>query len=372
MRSRPHGRVFNFSAGPANIPVPVLEEARDHLINYKGCGSSVMEMSHRSQEFLDIIENAENKLRNCLGVPDNYSVLFLQGGASLQFSMIPLNLSNKNKTVDVIQTGNWTKKATKEIEKISSVNIVASSEGDNFLRLPKIEEFNFSNNASYVHMASNNTIFGTQMQKFPNTGKIPLVVDMSSDILSRQIDVSDFGLIFAGAQKNLGPSGITLVIIRNDLLERTPQEIPIFLQYDTHKKAKSLYNTPPTFGIYILGLVVQWLLDQGGVQAIEKKNQKKASLLYEFIDKSDLYHCPIPIEDRSNMNVVFRIKATDNESQIERLEKKFIEKAQANFITNIKGHRSVGGFRASIYNAMPLDGINHLIGFMDGFSKEWA
>ena len=370
MSGQSHARVFNFSAGPANMPVSVLEEARDHLINYKGCGSSVMEISHRSQNFLDIIESAENNLRNCLNIPDNYSVLFLQGGASLQFAMIPLNLSDKDKTVDVIQTGSWTKKATKEIEKISSVNIVASSEKDNFLQLPKIEKSQFSDDAAYVYMASNNTIFGTQAKEFPNTGDIPLVADMSSDILSRQIDVSRFGLIFAGAQKNLGLSGVTLVIIRNDLLERTPQEIPIFLQYNTHVKAKSLYNTPPTFGIYILGLVLQWLIDGGGIQKIEKRNQEKASLLYSVIDKSSFYHCPIPAEDRSNMNVIFRIQATDDSSHIAKLEKEFVEKAQKNYITNIKGHRSVGGLRASIYNAMSLDGIHHLINFMEDFSKE--
>ena len=368
MQTQPYQRIFNFSAGPANMPVPVLEKARDELLNYRDSGCSVMEMSHRSEEFLTIIQEAEKNLRDCLGIPDGYSVLFLQGGASLQFCMVPLNLSNKDKTVDVIQTGSWTKKATKEIQKISQVNIAASSEEDNFLRLPKKEEMRFLDDSAYVHIASNNTIFGTQMKVFPDTGDVPLVADMSSDILSRKINISRFGLIFAGAQKNLGPAGVTLVIIRNDLMERTPQEIPIFLQYSTHAKANSLYNTPPTFGIYILGLVLEWVKSGGGLDEIEKNNQEKSNLLYKAIDESDFYSCPIPAEDRSNMNVVFRIREGHDDS--ETIEKKFAQEAKEEGIINIKGHRSVGGLRASIYNAMPLQGIQHLVDFMDRFAKK--
>ncbi len=371
VESQPYQRVFNFSAGPAGIPVPVLEEARDQLLNYQNHGCSVMEMSHRSKEFLAIIENTEKDLREYLKVPNNYSILFLQGGASLQFCMIPLNLSDQSKTVDIIQTGSWTKKATEEIKKISKINIVASSEKNNFLCLPKKEEFKFSDNPAYIHMASNNTIFGTQVRDFPKIQGIPLVADMSSDILSRPIDVSQFGLIFAGAQKNMGLSGVTLVIIRNDLLERTPNEIPLFLRYGTHVEAKSLYNTPPTFGIYILGLVLKWLKEQGGIEKIKIKNKEKAAFLYKAIDESSSYECPIPNEDRSDMNVVFHIKASDKNLEVKELEDSFVREAKENRIINIKGHRSIGGLRASLYNAMPLEGVHSLIQFMQDFSKKY-
>ena len=367
-----HNRAYNFSPGPAALPVEILEEVQEELLNYRNTGMSVMEMSHRSKEFLHIIEQAEEDIRQILNVPHDHSVIFLQGGASLQFCMVPMNLASAQDTVDVIQTGSWTKKATKEIMKISKVHIAASTENENFARLPKLEELNFSEEAAYVHIASNNTIFGTQMHDFPDTKGIPLVADMSSDILSRKINMADFGLIFAGAQKNLGPAGLALIIIRNDLLDRTPENIPIYLQYKTHVESRSLYHTPPTFTVYMLGLTLRWIKQKGGLEKIELMNQEKARTLYGAIDSNDFYYCPVKEKsDRSFMNVVFRIKGASGEAEKEKLEKRFVEEAEKNGILNIKGHRSVGGLRASIYNAMTHEGINHLVGFMENFSQEY-
>ena len=367
-----YNRVYNFSPGPSMIPTEVLEKAREELLNYQNSGMSVMEMSHRSREFMHMMEQAEADVRDILNVPDNYSVIFLQGGASLQFCMVPMNLSNSQKTVDVIQTGSWTKKAAKEIARISKVHIVASTEDENFARLPRTEELKFSKEAAYVHIASNNTIFGTQMNDFPDTKDVPLVADMSSDILSRKINISKFGLIFASSQKNLAPAGVVLVIIRNDLLEKAPKNIPIFLQYKTHVESRSLYHTPPTFMIYMLGLTLQWIKKEGGLEGIERRNQEKARILYDAIDSNDLYYCPVKEKgDRSIMNVVFRIQKASEDPEKERLENIFFEEANKKGITNIKGHRSVGGLRASIYNAMPQGGVHHLVGFMEEFSKKY-
>jgi len=358
-------RVFNFSAGPAVLPVPVLEKARDEMLSYKGCGMSVMEMSHRSKEYLDIITRAEAGLRQLLGVSDDYAVLFLQGGASLQFSMVPMNLYVEGKPVDIIHSGMWTKKAITEHKKLCPFRLAASTEAENFLRLPRMDEIQLSGDASYVYMCSNNTIFGTQFKEFPQTGSVPLVADMSSDILSRPLDVSKFGLIFAGAQKNIGPSGVTVVIVRKDLAERAAESLPTMMQYRTHIKEGSMFNTPPTFAIYIALLVFEWMLENGGVSAMQKVNEQKAAILYDAIDATDFYTCPIPKADRSTMNVVFRIKGNNEE-----LEKKFIGEAEKNKLCTLKGHRSAGGLRASIYNAFPVEGVKALVDFMKDFANK--
>ncbi len=357
-------RVFNFSAGPAALPLPVLEKVQEELLNYKGSGMSVMEMSHRSPEFTEIIENAEANLRSILNISDDYAVLFLQGGASLQFSMVPMNLKQTERSVELIHTGSWTKKALTEHKKLTSVQVAATTEEDNFLRLPKPNEITLSGNASYVYMCSNNTIFGTQFKQFPETGNVPLVADMSSDILSRDFDVNQFGVIFAGAQKNLGPAGVCVVIIRKDLAERAPDQLPTYLQYRTHIDGKSLFNTPPTFTIYIMGLVLEWIEQQGGLKGLEKINEEKANILYEAIDQSSLFDAPVPKEDRSNMNVVFRANVED-----ENLQKEFLAEAGKRGLKNLKGHRSVGGFRASIYNAQTKEGVQTLIDFIKEFEK---
>ena len=351
-------RIVNFSAGPAAIPEAVLLEAQKDLFNYKGSGLSIMEMSHRSKEYDAVHEAAIADVKSLLNIPDNYTVLFLQGGASHQFAMLPMNLSN-NKAVDVIHTGSWTKKAIGELKKGYEFNIVASNEDDNHLILPDLTNTSFNDNTSYTHMCSNNTIFGTQFKTFPTYAKSPLVVDMSSDILSRELNVNDFGVIFAGAQKNIGPSGVTLVIIRDDLLESTPDNIPVYFNYQNHAKANSLYNTPPTFGIYMAGLAFKYLLDNGGLAEQEKHNQEKSSLIYGAIDSSDLFYCPVPESDRSPMNVVFRHKDHD-----EAIEKDFIARAKDAGFDGLKGHRSVGGLRASTYNAQTKQNIERFSEFI--------
>ena len=358
-------RIFNFSAGPAVLPEPVLIEAQKDLVNYKNCGMSVMEMSHRSKEFDEIILSAESGLREVMGIPENYAVLFLQGGASLQFAMIPYNLYIKGKPVDVLNTGVWTKKAINELKKLTEYRIAASTEDEGFRRVPRQDEIKINADASYVHMASNNTIYGTEYRTFPDTGDIPLVCDMSSDILSRPVDVSKFGLIFAGAQKNIGPSGVVIVIIRKDLADRCDKKLPTMLQYRTFIEERSLYNTPPTFSIYIISLVMNWLKSIGGVKAIEKINQNKAGLLYEAIDASNYYYCPVKKDSRSSMNVIFRING-DRED----LEQKFVKEAKSVGLSGLKGHRLTGGLRASIYNAHPVEGVKALISFMEKFQKE--
>lgn len=368
--SQKYNRVYNFSAGPAALPVEVLEQARDELLNYKDSGMSVMEMSHRSAEFTEIIQKAEAGVRELLKVPEEYAVLFLQGGASLQFSMVPMNLAGPNGKVALVQTGSWTEKAAKEIEKICALEIVASTKDSNYSKLPSLNDIAVPDGASYLHMCSNNTIFGTEFAEFPKGLRVPLVCDMSSDIMSRPIDVSQFGVIFAGAQKNLGPSGVTLVIIRKDLAEKAAKTLPTMLQYRTHIEKESLYNTPPTYAIYILGLVLQWVKSKGGLESIEKVNIEKANLLYDAIDSNPFYMCPVQKEARSRMNVVFRVAGADKDEKKAELESLFVKEASAAGLKTLKGHRSVGGLRASIYNAMPLEGVQALVDFMRDFASK--
>ena len=358
-------RVFNFSAGPSALPLAVLERAKEELTDFRGCGMSVMEMSHRSKEFTGIIEEAEARFRRILGISDDYAVLFLQGGASLQFAMIPSNLYIEGQPVDILHTGSWTKKAIAEHKKLSKYTVVASGEDGNFLRLPKLSDIQLNPNASYLYLCSNNTIFGTQFKAFPETNEVPLVADMSSDILSRALDVSKFGLIFAGAQKNLGPSGVAVVVIRKDLAERASEDLPTMMQYRTHIKAGSLYNTPATFGIYMIGLVLEWIENEGGLSEIQKRNEQQAGTLYDAIDSNEFFYCPVPESDRSPMNVVFRITGDRDD-----LEKTFVDEAKKAGLWNLKGQRSVGGLRASIYNAQTMEGIQALVGFMTEFAKK--
>jgi len=357
-------RAFNFNAGPGALPQPVLERVRDELLDYRGTGMSVMEMSHRSPEFEEILARAEATLRRLLKIPDDYAVLFLQGGGSMQFTMVPMNLYLAGKPVDVLHTGMWTAKAIAELKKSTPYRVAASTEPDKFTRLPRKDEMVFAPDASYVYMATNNTIEGTQWKSVPGTGEVPLVADMSSDIASRPIDVLRFGLIFAGAQKNLGPSGVTVVILRRDLAERADKNLPTLLQYRTHVKERSLYHTPSTFGVYVVGLVLEWLEAQGGVDAIEKRNEAKAKLLYDAINAGAFYTCPVEMESRSRMNVVFRV-AGGNEV----VEEKFARAAAVAGIEGIKGHRSVGGMRASLYNAVTLEAVEALVSFMSEFQR---
>ena len=363
--SKTTSRVFNFNAGPGALPLPVLERIRGELLDWRGSGMSVMEMSHRSPEFESIIAAAEQKFRSLLGVSDDYAVIFLQGGGSMQFTMAPMNLCLPGKPVDVLHTGMWTAKAIGELKKGVLHNIAASTEAEKFARLPGKDEIKLSPDASYVHMCTNNTIEGTQWSAPPETGNVPLVADMSSDIASRQIDVKGYGVIFAGAQKNLGPSGVTVVIIRKDLAERADKNLPTVLQYRTHIKEKSLYHTPPTFAVYIVGLVLEWIESAGGVPAIEKRNAAKAKLLYDTIESSSgFYHCPVENRSRSKMNVVFRVGGGD-----ESLEKQFAGEAAAARLVGTPGHRAVGGMRVSLYNAVTLEAVEALTSFMREFHR---
>ncbi len=358
-------RVVNFSAGPAALPVPVLERARDEMLNWRGSGMSVMEMSHRSKEFDAILAHAEAGVRKHLGVPDSHAVLFLQGGASQQFAMVPMNLALKDRPVDVLHTGAWTKKAIEELEHTAPYRLAATGEPVKFRRLPTAQEIRLDPEASYVHLCSNNTIEGTQWRTFPNAGEVPLAADMSSDILSRRIDAAKFGLIFAGAQKNLGPAGVTIVVIRKDLAERADRTLPAILQYRVHLEHGSRYNTPPTYAIYLVGLVMDWIEAEGGVGALERRNEEKAALLYEALDQSGgFYTCPVEPEDRSRMNVVFRVKAGD-----EALEAQLLKDAKAAGLVELKGHRSVGGLRASLYNAQTLEGVKALVDVLKDFAR---
>jgi phosphoserine aminotransferase len=356
-------RVFNFSAGPAVLPVPVLEKAASEMLCYENSGMSVMEMSHRSKEFQNIIDGAEADLRKLMNIPDNYKVLFLQGGATTQFSMIPLNLF-KNKVVDFVNTGAWSKKAIAEAKRYGKVNVIASSEDKNFSYIPNLENLEISESADYVHIVQNNTIYGTKISNLPDTkGKI-LVSDMSSNILSEPINVSDFGLIFAGAQKNIGPAGTTIVIIREDLITEDYLECtPVMLQYKIHADKGSMYNTPPTYGIYMCGLVFKHLLATGGIKGMYQTNLKKANLLYDFLDSSKMFKGTVAKKDRSLMNVTFVTGSAD-------LDTKFIAEAKENDLVNLKGHRSAGGMRASIYNAMPYEGVKALVDFLKKFESE--
>ena len=356
-------RIYNFSAGPGILPKEVLLEAQKDLYSYKGEGLSVMEMSHRSKTYGEIITEAEKDVRTLLNIGDDYAVLFLQGGATLQFSMVPLNIMPPNNKADYINTGTWSKKAIKEAKRVGEINIAASSEDSNFNYIPKQDALKLTSDASYVHFTSNNTIYGTEFKTEPEVGDIPLVCDASSNILSKPIDVNKYGIIYAGAQKNMGPAGAALVIVKKSLLERSPETLHTYLNYNTHVEKGSMYNTPPTFTVYIMGLVYKWLLKNGGVEAMQKINEAKAKLLYDAIDNSDgFYKGAAAVEDRSLMNVTFNL-------QNEELEKKFIAEATAKDFSGLKGHRSVGGIRASIYNAFPTKGVEDLVQFMDDFKK---
>jgi len=356
-------RVFNFSAGPSVLPLEVLKEAQEQLLSYHGCGQSVMEMSHRSKEFEGIITEAEADLRDLISIPDNYKVLFLQGGGHLQFSMVPINLMTGSGKSDYIVTGTWAKKAAAEAKKFGDVRVVADSSDKNFTYIPKVSREDFRADADYVYICTNNTIFGSHFPYVPDTGDIPLVADMSSCFLSEEIDVSKYGLIWAGAQKNVAPAGVTIVIVREDLIGKAPENTPLYLDYKIHADKGSMYNTPPCWSIYIAGLVFKYLKSKGGVKAMHDLDVKKAAMLYDCIDSSDgFYTAPVAKEDRSLMNVVF---VTGNPE----LDAKFVAEARAEGMVNLKGHRSVGGLRASIFNAMPIEGVEALVDFMERFRK---
>ncbi|WP_182200163.1 3-phosphoserine/phosphohydroxythreonine transaminase [Paraliobacillus salinarum] len=358
-------RVYNFSAGPSMLPLPVLEKAQKELLNFQESGMSVMELSHRSSFFTNIITEAESLLRQLMSIPDNYKVLFLQGGASQQFAMVPMNLLIKNKKADFVHTGSWSKKAIAEAKKFGEVRTIASSEDENFSCIPKVHSSLIDQEADYLHITMNNTIEGTVFQDIPDAGSVPIVTDMSSNILSEEIDVSKFGLIYAGAQKNIGPAGLTVVIIREDLIGHAPSQTPTMLNYETHRDSGSLYNTPPTFAIYMAKLVFEWIQDLGGLKVMEKMNREKAALLYQCIDESILFTSPVAPEDRSLMNIPFVAANGDKD-----LEAKFINEAKKEGLETLKGHRSVGGMRASIYNAMPKEGVEKLVAFIRKFEQE--
>ncbi|HLG14832.1 MAG TPA: 3-phosphoserine/phosphohydroxythreonine transaminase [Blastocatellia bacterium] len=355
-------RIYNFAAGPAVLPLSVLEEAQRDLVALPGVGMSVLEISHRSKTFDEIIQGAEADIRKLANIPDNYHVLFLQGGASLQFSMAPMNILPAGGKADYIITGSWSKKAMKEAQKIGQITVAASTEAENFARIPGQHELKLDPEAAYVHVTTNNTIFGTEWKYDPDTGAVPMVADASSDIFSRPLDVTKYGLIYAGAQKNLAPAGVTLVIIRDDLLARSPKGMHTMLDYNTHAKEKSLYNTPPVFPIYIMRLVLKWLVGAGGLEAIGRRNEEKAKLLYDAIDASGFYRPHAKPDSRSLMNVTFRLPSED-------LEKEFVAEASKAGMSGLKGHRSVGGIRASIYNAFPREGIEALVSIMKEFER---
>jgi phosphoserine aminotransferase len=355
-------RIYNFSSGPAMLPLPVLEQVQRDLVALPGVGMSVMEISHRSATFEAIIGKAEAGIRRLAGVPDDYRVLFLQGGASLQFSMVPLNLLASGGTADYLMTGSWADKAAKEARRVGTVNETGSTKADGYRRIPTDAECEFTPGAAYVHMTSNNTIEGTQWHRLPAVGDAPLVSDASSDIFSRPIDIAGHGLVYAGAQKNLGPSGVTLVIIREDLLARSSGSLHTMLSYAVQAENGSLYNTPPTFGVYVLGLVVEWLLDLGGLAAIAEINERKAGKLYAELDRTGFWRPTAETASRSLMNVTFRLPT-------EELERAFVQESTAAGFDGLKGHRSVGGMRASIYNAFPEQGVDRLVEFMREFER---
>ena len=356
-------RIFNFAAGPAVLPLEVLEQAQRDLVALPGVGMSILEISHRSKPFDEIIQGCEADLRTLAGIPEGYHVLFLQGGASLQFSMVPMNLLPEGGSADYIVTGAWSQKAVKEARRVAGVKIAATAETEKFTRIPRQEELTLDPNAAYVHYTTNNTIFGTEWHHVPEVGSVPLVADMSSDIFSRPVAVSRFAMIYAGAQKNLAPAGVTLAIMRDDMVRRTPATLPTMLQYAVHAENKSLYNTPPVFAIYVMRLVMTWLLKNGGLDAIEKRNIRKADTLYREIDRTGFYRGHAQKDSRSRMNITFRLPS-------EELEKQFAKEATAAGLDGLKGHRSVGGLRASVYNAFPQAGVDALVQFMQAFEKK--
>lgn len=353
-------RVYNFSAGPSMLPVEVLERAQKEMLDCNGSGQSVMEMSHRSKEYQAIIDEAEALFREVMNIPDNYKVLFLQGGASTQFAMVPLNLGNKNKSADYVITGQWAKKAFAEAGRYLDAHAIASSADKTFSYLPKVDKSMLTPDADYVHITYNNTIYGTHYNTMPDFGDTTIVTDMSSCILSEEVDISKFGLIYAGAQKNMGPAGVTVVIVRDDLIGNAMDFTPTMLNYQTHADNGSMFNTPPTYGIYICKLVYEWIKNMGGVKVMHEKNVEKAKLLYDFLDNSKMFKGTVVPEDRSLMNVPF---VTDSDE----LNAKFIAESKAKGFVNLKGHRTVGGMRASIYNAMPIEGVKALVEFMKDF-----
>ncbi|PAV26674.1 phosphoserine transaminase [Tamilnaduibacter salinus] len=356
-------RQYNFCAGPAALPTAVLERAREEMLDWRGTGMSVMEMSHRSETYVGIAQQAEQDLRDLMGISDDYAVLFLQGGASSQFSAIPLNLLRGHESADYINTGNWSKKAIAEARRFADVNVAASSEANGFIDVPDPDTWQTRSDAAYLHVTPNETIGGLAYDRLPDSGDVPLVADMSSTILSRPLDVSRFGMIYAGAQKNIGPSGLVVVIVRRDLLGHASPATPTMMDYKVQADSGSMYNTPATYSWYLAGLVFQWLKEQGGLEAMETINRRKADKLYGFIDQSDFYANPIVPAFRSWMNVPFTL-ADD------RLDSEFLQGAEARGLLNLKGHRSVGGMRASIYNAMPESGVDALIDYMASFEKE--
>ncbi|HUW25059.1 MAG TPA: 3-phosphoserine/phosphohydroxythreonine transaminase [Gallionella sp.] len=356
--------IYNFSAGPAVLPKEVLQQAQAELLDWHGSGMSVMEMSHRGKEFMSIAAQTEADLRELMGIPANYKVLFLQGGASQQFAMIPMNLLHSKTSADYVHTGEWSKKAISEAKKFCSVNVVATGADKNFSYVPDFSSWQRDPDAAYLHYTPNETIGGVEFNWIPETGGVPLVADMSSNILSRPVDVSKYGLIYAGAQKNIGPAGLAVIIVRDDLIGQTVAGTPTMLDYKTHADNGSMYNTPPTYGVYIAGLVFQWLKKNGGIAAMEQTNITKAKLLYAAIDASNgFYSCPVALPDRSRMNVPFTLKDAN-------LDGDFLKQADARGLLQLKGHRSVGGMRASIYNAMPLAGVQTLVSFMNEFAQK--
>lgn len=357
-------RVYNFSAGPSMLPESVLRRAADEMLDYHGCGQSVMEMSHRSKVYQSIIDSAESLLREVMGIPDNYKVLFLQGGASSQFAMVPMNLMTKSGKADFVLTGQWATKAYQEASRYGQANVVASSKDKTFSYIPELDPAAFTKDADYFHICLNNTIYGTRFTKLPETGDVPLVADISSCILSEPIDVSRFALLYAGAQKNMAPAGLTVVIIREDMIGEPMDITPTMFKYSTHADNGSMYNTPPCYNIYMAGLVLEWIRDEiGGLEKMKEINEKKAGMLYSFFDNSKMFRGTVVPKDRSLMNVPF-VTGSDE------LDAKFVKAATEAGFVNLKGHRSVGGMRASIYNAMPVEGVEKLVAFMANFEKE--
>ncbi|WZV05342.1 3-phosphoserine/phosphohydroxythreonine transaminase [Lentisphaerota bacterium WC36G] len=359
--------VYNFSAGPAALPTEVMEKAQAEFCDFMGTGSGVLELSHRGPQFSSVIEKTEANIRELMNISDDYEVLFIQGGASMQFAMVPMNIMSREEGgfAEYADTGMWSAKAMKEAKLFGDVKVIASSKETNYDNVPPVRRWKLSEGSSYLHITTNNTVAGTQYHVLPTAEDLkgtPLVADMSSDIMSSVINVNDFGIIYAGAQKNLGPSGVALVIIRKDLIEKTPESIPSMLRYDTYAKSGSMFNTPPTFAIYMLGLVTEWIKEKGGIAVIEEINIAKSEALYETIDASSFYSSPVHPGSRSRMNIVFRLPS-------EELEAKFLKEAAELGMTGLKGHRAVGGIRASIYNAMPLAGVEALVDFMNEFEK---
>jgi phosphoserine aminotransferase len=354
-------RAYNFNAGPAALPLEVLQKAQEELVEYQGIGMSLMEISHRSAEYEKVNNETQQLLKDLFSIPDGYQVQFLQGGASTQFAMVPMNFLHSGKAASYVLTGAWAEKAVKEAQLFGKTTIAASSEADKFMRIPDLRDIDIDPNAAYLHLTSNETIEGAQFQSYPDTGNVPLIADMSSDILSRPVDVSKFSMIYAGAQKNLGPSGVTVVILKDDMLQDLPKNIPSMLRYEIHAKNNSLYNTPPAYSVYIVNLVLKWIKEQGGLTVLEQKNRKKTALIYNTIDQSGgFYRGPVDKGSRSLMNITFRL-------QDEELEKKFVKESEQNGFVGLKGHRSVGGLRASTYNAVPYESCKALAEFMGEF-----